>query len=224
MRMMADCKEGRIDRVLCKSVSRFSRNAAECQRYTQRLLAQNIVVEFERERIRTDDPASSLLFSLMCAIAQDESRSISENVRQSHQARVKRGEYDLGSNRILGYDTVDKKLVPNGDAWVVKRIYALFLEGRSYREIGRILQEAGVVSMRSRTTIAPSTIHGILRNETYVGDKLLQKQPPRDFLTKRPHNGADYESRYLENDHTPIIDRNTWNAVQELLNRRNPPK
>lgn len=224
MRMIADCKNGKIDRILCKSVSRFSRNLVECQRYTEQLLARNIVVEFEKEHIRTDDPAGSLVFSLMCSIAQDESRSISENVKLGYQARVKRGEYNLGSNRILGYDCVDRKLVPNGDAWVVRRIFDGFLEGKSYREIGRELQEAGFVSMRTKKTLAPSTIFSILRNETYVGDKRLQKQAPRDFLTKRPQKGVDYVSRYLENDHEAIISRETWEAVQTVLAQREEMK
>ena len=77
------------------------------------LRSMNIVVEFEKENIRTNDPTSNLLFSLMCSIAQDESRSISENIRMGYQARYKRGEYNLGNNRILGYDCVCGKLVPN---------------------------------------------------------------------------------------------------------------
>ena len=175
MTMMAECRAGNIDRILCKSVSRFSRNVAECQRFTEELLAQNIVVEFEKEHIRTDDPASRLMFSLMCSIAQDESRSISENVRWSYQRRFQRGEYNLGSNRVLGYDCVNGRLVPNGDAWAVRLIYRLFLEGKSYWEIGRRAQEAGAVGMRSRRTLAPSTIYGILRNETYAGDVRQQR-------------------------------------------------
>ena len=220
MRLMADCNAGKIDRILCKSVSRFSRNMVECQRYTQQLRARNIAVEFEKEHIRTDDPTSSLVFSLMCSVAQDESRSISENVKQSYQARVRRGEYNLGNNRILGYDCVDKKLVPNGDAWAVRMIFRLFLEGASYREISRCLWEAGLVSMRSRKPLSPSTVSGILRNETYVGDKRLQKQPPRDFLTKRPQQGLPYATNYLTNDHPPLIDRQTWTAAQEKLSGR----
>lgn len=220
LRMMADCKAGKIDRILCKSVSRFSRNVAECQRFTEELLSQNIVVEFEKERIRTDDPTSSLLFSLMCSIAQDENRSISENVRLSYQSRFQRGEYNLGSNRILGYNCVDGKLVPNEDAWVVEKVYNLFLEGKTYKEIARCVGDMGAVGQRDGAALSPSTICYILRNETYVGDKLLQKRAPRDFITGRPQKGVAFESHYLRNDHEPIIDRKTWEAVQEILTQR----
>ena len=220
LRMMADCKAGKIDRILCKSVSRFSRNVAECQRFTEELLSKNIVVEFEKERIRTDDPTSSLVFSLMCSIAQDESRSISENVRLSYRSRFKRGEYNLGSNRILGYDCVDGKLVPNNDAWVVEKIYDLFLEGKTYKEIAGCVNGMGALGQRDHHRLSPSTIGYILRNETYVGDKLLQKQAPKDFLTGRPQKGAAFESHYLNDDHAPIIDRKTWDAVQEILTQR----
>ncbi len=224
MRMISDACAGKIDLILCKSISRFSRNIVECQRYTELLRSKNITIVFEKEHIRTDQPTSNLIFSLMCAIAQDESRSISENVRLSYQSRFKRGEYNLGNNRILGYDCADGKLVPNEDAWIVRLIYNLFLEGKPYREIGRRIQEAGAVGKRSHNLLAPSTIYGILRNETYVGDKLLQKQPPCDFITKRPQKGVTFESNYLKDDHEPIIDRKEWNAVQEILNRREEMK
>lgn len=220
LRMMADCKAGKIDLILCKSISRFSRNVVECQHFTEELLSRNIVVEFEKERIRTDDPTSGLMFSLMCSIAQDESRSISENVRLSYQSRFRRGEYSLGSNRILGYDWVDGKLVPNGDAWVVEKVYNLFLEGRTYQEIARCVGAMGAVGLRDGAALSPSTICYILRNETYVGDKLLQKQAPRDFITGRPRKGVAFESHYLRNDHEPIIDRERWDAVQEMLIQR----
>lgn len=220
MRMIADAKAGRIELILCKSISRFSRNIVECQRYVELLRSRNVAVLFEKEHIRTDEPTSNLIFSLMCAIAQDESRSISENVRMSYRSRFKRGEYNLGNNRILGYDCVDGKLQPNGDAWIVSFIYDLFLEGKPYREIGRRIQEIGVNGKRSHQCLAPSTIYGILRNETYVGDKLLQKQPPREFITRLPLQDADYESKYLMNDHEPIIERKKWDAVQAILNER----
>ena len=181
MRMMADCKAGKIDRIMCKSVSRFSRNVVECQRFTEELLSRNIVVEFEKEKIRTDDPTGSLLFSLMCSIAQDESRSISEIVRLSYRSRFQKGEYNLGNNRILGYDCINGKLTPNNDALAVEKIFELFLEGKTYKEIAHCVNKMGTVGQRIRGELSPSTISYILRNETHVGDKLLQKKLPRIF-------------------------------------------
>ena len=217
MRLMEDCKAGKVDRILCKSVSRFSRNVTECQRYTDLLRSMNIVVEFEKENIRSDDPTSSLLFALMCSVAQDESRSISENIRMGYQARYRRGEYNLGNNHILGYDNVDGKLQPNQDAWIVKMIFNLCVEGKTYREISEHLKEAGANRQRKDGTFSPSNISYILHNETYVGDKLLYKQPPRDFITKRRLWASEYESFYLKDDHEGIVDRETWDAVQSKL-------
>lgn len=220
MRLIEDCKAGKIDRILCKSVSRFSRNVTECQRFVELLRSMNIVVEFEKENIRTNEPTSSLLFSLMCSIAQDESRSISENIRMGYQARYKRGEYNLGNNRILGYDCVCGKLVPNQDAWIIRMVFELFLEGKTYKEIAESLEEADAESQRKCGHFSGAIISYILRNETYVGDKRLHKNPPRDFITKKALKDTEYESIYLTNDHEPIVDRKTWDAVQSILNRR----
>ncbi len=216
MRMIKDGLDGKIDRILCKSVSRFSRNVAECKKYTDMLRNKNITVEFEKEHICTDDPTCSFIFSLMSAIAENESRSISENVKWSNRERVKRGEYNLGNNRILGYDSVDGKLVPNKDAEFVRAIFALYLEGQSIGEIRRRLFVIGVKS-RSGKPISKSKITYILNNETYKGDKLLQKTHPRDLITKKPDPNVPFESNYLTNDHEAIVDPETWEAVQEKI-------
>ena len=216
MRMIKDALEGKIDRILCKSVSRFSRNVAECKKYTDMLKLKNIIVEFEKEHISTADATSSFIFSLMSAIAENESRSISENIRWGYRERFKRGEYNLGNNRILGYDTIDGKLVPNQDADVIRLIYTLFLQGANVDEIIRKLTDIGVKT-RKGTPLSRNGILYILKNETYVGDKNLQKQPPRNFISKKPDPTIPYESNYLENDHEAIVSRSVWDAVQQKL-------
>lgn len=218
MQMIRDAQEGKIDRILCKSVSRFSRNVAECKKYTDMLRLRNVTVEFEKEHLRTDDPTSSFIFSLMSAIAENESRSISENIRWGYQERFKRGEYNLGNNRILGYDCVDGKLVPNKDADIIRLIYTLFLQDRNVDEIIRTLTDLGVTS-RNGNPLSRSTILYILNNETYKGDKLLQKQPPKNFITKKPDPDAKYESNYLENDHEAIVERDVWDAAAAKLKK-----
>ena len=216
MRMINEAMAGNIDRILCKSVSRFSRNVAECKKYADLLKIRNVTVEFERENLRTDDPTSSFIFSLMAAIAENESRSISENIRWGYQERFKRGEFNLGNNRILGYDTVDGKLVPNKASDAVKLIYTLFLEGKTVEEIIRTLTDIGIKT-RNGTPLSRYNIMYILGNETYKGDKLLQKQAPRNFITKKPDPTIPFESNYLENDHEAIVSRDVWDAVQQKL-------
>ena len=218
MKMINAAMTGKIDRILCKSVSRFSRNVAECKKYTDMLRTRNVTVEFEKENLRTDDPTSSFIFSLMSAIAENESRSISENIRWGYQERFKRGEFNLGNNRILGYDTVDGKLVPNQYADAVRLIFALFLQGKTVEEIIRTLTDLGVKS-RSGNPLSRNAILYILKNETYKGDKLLQKQPPRNFITKKPDPTIPFESNYLENDHEAIVSRDVWDEAAEKLKK-----
>lgn len=216
MRMIREAMNGNIDRILCKSVSRFSRNVVECKKYTDMLRLKNVTVEFEKEHLRTDDSSSAFMFSLMSAIAENESRSISENVKWGQKERVKRGEYNLGNNRILGYDSANGKLVPNKDAAIVRLIYTLFLQGKSIEEIRRMLAGIGVTTKKG-TMISHNDILYILKNETYKGDKLLQKTHPKDLITKKPDPTIPFESNYLENDHEAIVSRDVWDAVQAKL-------
>ena len=216
MRMINEALEGKIDRILCKSVSRFSRNVAECKKYTDMLRLKNVIVEFEKEHISTEDTTSAFLFSLMSAIAENESRSISENIRWGYRERFKRGEYNLGNNRILGYDCVDGKLVPNQDADTIRLIYTMFLQGSNVEEIIRKLTGMGVMT-RNDTPLGRNGILYILRNEAYKGDKQLQKRPPKNFITKKPDPTIPFESKYLENDHEAIVSRSVWDAVQRKL-------
>ena len=216
MRMINEALEGKIDRILCKSVSRFSRNVAECKKYTDMLKLKNVIVEFEKEHISTADTTSAFLFSLMSAIAENESRSISENIRWGYRERFKRGEYNLGNNRILGYDCVDGKLVPNQDADTIRLIYTMFLQGSNVEEIIRRLTGMGVMT-RNDTPLGRNGILYILRNEAYKGDKQLQKRPPKNFITKKPDPTIPFESKYLENDHEAIVSRSVWDAVQRKL-------
>lgn len=217
--MMADAKARRIDILLVKSISRFARNVVDCQKYLQKLESYGVCVQFEKENIRTDDPTSGFVLSLLSAVAQDESHSISKNVQLSYESRFKRGEYNFGNNQILGYDCVKGKLAPNADAWIIREIFRRFLEGQTYREIADGLAEMGAKTLRGNA-FSVEAIRYIVRNETYVGDKLLQKQPPKDYLTKKPDPNRKYASNYLKDDHEGIIDRDTWERTQVILQQR----
>ena len=219
-KMMADAEAGKLDLILVKSISRFARNVVDCQVCLQRLDRFGCQVWFEKERIHTGSPGSRFTLALLSAVAQDESHSVSQNVRLAVASRYRRGEYRLGNNRILGYDQQGGALVPNGEAWMVRTVFHLFLSGSTYQEISREILARGGRSLRGNQTLSPETIRYMLRNETYAGDKRLQKQPPRDYLTKRPDPTLEYSSYYLENDHAPIIDRQTWQQTQALIQTR----
>lgn len=218
--MVMDAEAKKLDIVVCKSVSRLARNIADCERYTKWLKTLGVTMIFEEQNIRTDDPTCDFILSMMAAVAQDESHSISRNVQAAYENRFARGEYNLGNNRILGYDSENGVLVPNQDAWVVKEIYRRFLDGQTFREISDGIAEIGAKTKTGKSCFSAETIRYMLKNETYVGDKLLQKQPPRDYITKKPDPHRAYRPNYLTDDHEAIIDRITWNKVQEILRQR----
>jgi DNA invertase Pin-like site-specific DNA recombinase len=217
--LIQDALDEKVDYILVKSISRFSRNIVDCQNYVNMLRSHGCYIHFEKEGLDTEDPAGSMMFSFLSVIAQDESRSISDNVRWSYRERYRRGEYNLGNNRVLGYDCVGGRLVPNEDAWVVCTIYQMFLHGNGEGQIAALLEKMGVHG-RSGRALTAKGVRYILSNEVYVGDRLLQKQPPKSFLTKRSEKTIPYESHYLMNDHEAIVDINIWNQVQNMLHER----
>lgn len=218
-KLIRDALEEKVDLVLVKSISRFSRNIVDAQKYAKMLHGNGVEVRFEKENLYTGDPSCSMMFSFLCAIAQDESRSISENVRWAYRERFKRGEYNMGSNRILGYDSEGGKLVPNEDAEIVKIIFQLYLEGKGCKEIADNLNSLGMTG-RSGEPLTDKGVLYILGNEVYVGDKRLQKTHPKNFLTKQPDKRIPFESNYLMDDHEGVVERLVWDAVQKKLRKR----
>ncbi|NLV22049.1 MAG: recombinase family protein [Syntrophomonadaceae bacterium] len=213
--MIADALDGEIDIILVKSISRFARNVVDAQRYVHELKAHEVEVRFERESISSFDPSSDMIFNLHAAAAQEESRSISENTKWSYRRNAERGIRHLGNNRVLGYDEVHGDLKPNSDAWIVKMIFNDYAQGRSIKQILSRLNDTGAQRLRSAKTFSVDTILRILENEIYVGDRLIQKQAPVNFLTKRPDPTAAFEQYYISDDHKGIIDRDAWDRVQE---------
>ena len=222
-RMITDAQEGKIHYILVKSISRFSRNVLDCRDYIEQLQKYGVTVYFERENLESTAPGTSMMLSIMAAIAQDESRSNSENHRWAIRRRYERGEYKLGNNQVLGYDADENgKPVPNDDAWIVQMIFRLYIEGQSIAQIVAAVAQAGGHCLRSEKPLSAAQIRYILRNEVYVGDRLLQKQHPKNYLTKRPDELVEKESRYLKDCHTGLIDRETWEKAQERLNAPKP--
>ena len=159
-RLMTDARAGRIDLILVKSISRFSRNLVDCQGYVQELRSLGVDVFFEKERIHSMDVSASLIFSLLAALAQDESRSISENVRWGYMQRYAQGKHRLGNNRLLGYDMdAEGKLRPNQDAWIVQMAFEKFCEGgMGYKQIAEQISAMGGRRMRSDTPLTSQTV------------------------------------------------------------------
>lgn len=213
--MIHDALNNKIDLIYCKSVSRWSRNLLDGKRYCELLHGNGCYVIFEENNLNTADPSSFMMFGFMATVAEDESRSISTNTRWALQKKVERGEYCMG-NRVFGYSTINGKLVPNENADAVRFIYQSFLDGKGVGTIARVLEEQGVKGTGG-SALSPHGVRYILENEVYKGDRMLQKQAPRDFLSKKPDVSRPYISNYLEKDHEAIVSDDVWEAVQEKL-------
>ena len=222
-KMIKDCEDGKIDMVITKSISRFARNTQDCLQYSRKLKNLGIGIYFEKENINTLDAAGELLFTIMSSLAQEESRSISENCRWGIRTKFKQGVMHLNANHFLGYDKDDKgNLVINeAQAAIVRRIYREFMNGLNPEVIAARLTDEGVPGCMGEPKWAVSTIMHILENEKYKGDALLQKYYTSDFLSKKTvRNHGQVEQVYVKDSHPPIIERELWEAVQLEIERR----
>lgn len=214
MAMMTDARLRLIDIILVKSISRFARNAKEAQRFVHELKDLGVEVRFEREGISSLDGSAEMAFSMLAVAAQEESRSISENMKWSLRKHAEQGIRRLGSNRILGYDEKGGVLVPNQDAWIVRVIFEDFAAGLYPMEIYRHLESLGAAGSKSKRIQGVGNLRNILCNEVYVGDRMIQKGPVRDLITKQPDFSKAYTSYYLTDDHEPIVDRQLFEQVK----------
>lgn len=185
--MIQDCMDGKIDMLITKSISRFARNTVDCLNYIRMLKDINIPVFFEKENINTMDAKGEVLITIMASLAQQESESISKNVKLGLQYRYQHGKVLLNSKYFLGYDKdADGNLVVNPkEAEVVKRIFLEYLQGSSCQKIAKGLERDGILTARGNPRWHDSTIRKILENEKYMGDALLQKTYTVDFLNKK---------------------------------------
>ena len=222
-RLMADCRLRRIDMVLTKSISRFARNTLDCLKHIRALKAQNIPVYFEKESINTLDAKGEVLLTIMVSLAQQESQSLSQNIKLGLQYRYQHGKVQVNHNRFLGYtkDAEGNLIIDPQQAEIVKRIYREYQEGYSMDKIKAGLERDGIPTGAGKTTWHTSTINKILRNEKYIGDALLQKTYTTDFLNKtRVKNNGIVPQYYVEGNHDPIIPKNIFLKVQDELVRR----
>ncbi len=222
-RMIEECMAGKIDMIITKSISRFARNTLDCLKYIRELKEKNIPVFFEKENINTMDSKGEVLLTIMASLAQQESQSLSQNIKLGLQYRFQNGEVRVNHSRFLGYtkDEEGNLIIEPAEAEVVKRIYREYLEGASLLQIGRGLEADGILTGAGKTKWRPETLRKILQNEKYIGDALLQKTYTVDFLNKkRVQNNGIVPQYYVENSHEPIIPRDLYMQVQEEMIRR----
>ena len=222
-RLLSDCRKGRIDKVLVKSISRFARNATDCLETIRELKSIGVGVYFEEQNIDTSNMTGELLTAMFSAIAQKESESISGNMRWSYQHRMKSGTF-LPSSVPFGYIIRGKDIVVNDEqAEVIRKIFSSYLAGISMDDIAAQLnhekESAGTGGDNRRWL--QSAISYILSNERYIGDSLWQKTYATDTLPARQvRNHGERQKYYVEDTHQPIIEKEIFRAVQELRAQR----
>lgn len=221
--MITDALAGKIDLIITKSVSRFARNTVDSLSTIRKLKEHSIECYFEKENIWTFDSKGELLLTIMSSLAQEESRSISENVTWGQRKRFADGKVSFAYKQFLGYDkdSDGNTVINEGQAKTVKLIYKLFLDGLTMHSIANELTKRGLKTPAGKDKWSQSTVRSILTNEKYKGDALLQKSYTVDFLTKKTKiNEGEVPQYYVENDHPAIIDPELFDLVQTEIQRR----
>lgn len=224
-RMMDDAQQGRMDYIVTKSISRFARNTVDTLNCVRQLrqLTPPVGIYFEKENIDTLDATGELILTILSALAQDESRSISDNIRWSIQKKFQRGEAVVDLNRMLGYDKGENGewIVNAEQAKTVRYIFDRYIAGATANGIARELNALGTKTARGCKWRADAVLF-ILRNEKYVGDCESQKTITKNFLTHEASiNRGEAPKYYVRNHHKPIIDRHTWEKTQAILGAGN---
>ena len=222
-RMVADALDGKIDLIVTKSVSRFARNTVDSLTTVRQLKEKGVEIYFEKENIWTLDSKGELLITIMSSLAQEESRSISENCTWGQRKRFADGKVTVPFKHFLGYDRgPDGNLVLNPEeAVIVRRIYSMFLQGMSPYGIAARLTSDGIKSPGGKDKWNAGAVRSILTNEKYKGDALLQKSYTVDFLTKKKKiNEGEIPQYYVEGSHEAIISPEVFEQVQRELERR----
>ena len=222
-KLIADCKAGKIDLVITKSVSRFGRNTLDCLKYTRELKRRGIGVYFEKENVNTLYMDNEMILTFFFSQAQAESESLSGNVKWGHRKNFKDGKVYYQYKSFMGY-----RKGPNGEpeideaqAAVVRRIFARYLMGDSVSQICKGLEADGIKTVRGNDKWTDGVIRGMLQNEKYIGDALLQKTYIADIFTHQAKkNMGELPKYYVHDCHPAIIDRETFRKVQEEMARR----
>jgi DNA invertase Pin-like site-specific DNA recombinase len=230
LRMIADCRAGKIQKILVKSISRFARNTVDALQYIRELKELGISVYFESENIDTLTPGGEVLLTILAAMAEQESRTISSNIKWAWQRKWQAGEVNINTGMMLGYRKAGKD--ENGhnvyeicetEAEIVRRVYREYISGLSIRAIGRNLEAEGIKTKLGRSKWTYRVIESILQNEKYTGDAILGKTYKPDVLSpKRVKNdGSKSPLYYVEDSHPAIIEKSMFElAKKERLRRQ----
>lgn len=222
-KMIDDALSGKIDLIVTKSISRFARNTVDSLVTIRKLKEANVECFFEKENIYTFDSKGEVLITIMSSLAQEESRSISENVTWGQRRRFSDGKVSMPYKQFLGYEKGPDglpRVVPE-QADLVRRIYDMFLSGKTTYAIAKVLTAEGIKTPAGKDKWQSSTVESILTNEKYKGDALLQKRFTVDFLEhKMKTNEGEVPQYYVTGSHEAIIWPEIWQQVQDEMERR----
>lgn len=223
LKMIRLCRQGKIDVILTKSLSRFARNTVDSLNYIRELRLLGIAVISEKENINTLTAESEMLITIMSCFAQAESESISKNVSWGVHQSFKNGNVPMQYKKLLGYKkgADGNAEIVSDEAEIVKEIYRCYLDGASLNQIADMLNNRGLTTKGSNSPYRKEVIQRILTNEKYTGDALLQKTYITDCITKKSRkNNGELPMYLVKNHHEPIISRTDFNRVQEEMARR----
>ena len=224
LRMIRQCKQKKIDLILTKSIQRFARNTLDCIHYTRILRNLGIAVMFEKENINSLPPDSEFLITMYGAMAQSESESISKNVTWGKQRAMERGQAFIPYSSLYAFEKGEDgkmKIIPE-QAAIVRELYDRFLAGASYRMLQSWLEENHIPTVKGASTWSCTSIKGILTNEKYYGDVLMQKTFRQDVISKKMVKNTGQRTQYLiQGHHEGIVTKEKFDAVQAEIARRN---
>lgn len=222
-RMIADAVDGKMDLIITKSIARFARNTVDTLNTVRLLKEKGVEVYFEKENIYTFDSKGEVLITIFSSLAQEESRTISENVAWGWRKKFSDGQFSLPYKQFLGYEKGPDDLprIVESEAAVVRNIYALYLQGKSISTITKQLTNDGVPTPSGKPKWHGSVVQSILRNEKYAGAALLQKTFTLDFLEKkRKWNDGEVDQYYHTGTHEAIIEPWVFDQAQLEMERR----
>lgn len=222
-RMIQDVKSGLLDVVITKSISRFARNTMDTLKYVRLLREHNVAIIFEKENINTLEMNGEMLLTILSSLAQQESESLSQNTKMGLKMKMQRGEL-VGYQGCLGYDydKNDKTIYINEEeAKIVKYIFDRYTSGIGCFVIAKELTAMGVKTKRGSVNWGDSTVRGIVTNEKYKGDVLMQKTFTVDPISKRRlDNFGEEQKYYIKDHHEPIISAEQFDEAQKILQKR----
>ena len=218
-RLLEDCKQGKIDMIITKSISRFARNTLTVLETIRELKKLGIDVYFEKENIHSLSEEGELMLTLLSSFAQEESLSVSENCKWRIRDKFKQG---ISTNfKMLGYELKNNQItvIPK-EAKIVKIIFQDYLSGMGINAIARKLRDKGIPT-KDGGIWHENTVRGILKNEKYTGNLLLQKTFISDHISKKKRkNKGELPMYYVESNHEPIIDVDTFQKVQDKIKKQ----